>query len=217
MKQRDIFLSGEGDRYFSRNPLVLDDLRELDSADPVLQELRKLDSRFRTTLEIGSGSGWRLGLMQASGMAEFCVALDPSAEALQAGRKNFPDIHHLRGTAEQLPFRGGTFDLIVFGFCLYLCDRGDLPRIAAEATRVLPLGGLAVTFDFHSPVPTSLPYEHAEGVISYKMDYSSIFMDTGAFVLEQQAIFPYPNSRPREDAGDNLAVTLMRRTGRVGS
>ena len=51
--------------------------------------------------------------------------------------KKFPDVKLKIGTAEKLKFEDDKFDLIIFGFCLYLCDREDLIKIVDETNRVL--------------------------------------------------------------------------------
>ena len=81
----------------------------------------------------------------------------------------------MQGTADRLPYRDGLFDVVVFGFCLYLCDREDLFRIASEADRVLNDQGWLIIHDFYSPVPTRRDYHHKTGIYSYKMDYKTLF------------------------------------------
>ncbi len=211
MKQRDIFLSSEGDRYFARNPLSRERLAEYARSDPVLQILRARELQSRNALEVGAASGWRLALMREAGMLEFSVALDPSMDALRAGREEFSEVRHLQGTADRLPFRDASFDLLIYGFCLYLCDREDLPRIVSEAARILPTGGYLAVFDFHQEQPCTRSYEHAEGVFSFKMDYSALFMDSAAFAMVEQAIMPYPQDDLARPSSDELAVSLLRR------
>ena len=64
---------------------------------------------------------------------------------------------------------------MIFGFCLYLCDREDLFRIVSEADRVLRSPGWLMIRDFYSPIPTARNYRHCLGVQSYKMDYRTMF------------------------------------------
>jgi ubiquinone/menaquinone biosynthesis C-methylase UbiE len=64
-----------------------------------------------------------------------CTGLDssnaPITEAVNKG------VDAKQGTADELPFPNNSFDIVVFDFCLYLCDRLDLFKITAEADRVL--------------------------------------------------------------------------------
>ena len=68
------------------------------------------------------------------------------------------------------------FDFVVFGFCLYLCDRGDLFQIAKEADRVLKNDGYIIICDFYSSANTKNAYHHLPGIFSYKMDYRKLFV-----------------------------------------
>ena len=64
-----------------------------------------------------------------------CYGIEPSFKAVETACTS--GVNAVQGTADRLPYRDGLFDVVVFGFCLYLCDREDLFRIASEADRVL--------------------------------------------------------------------------------
>ena len=64
---------------------------------------------------------------------------------------------------------------MIFGFCLYLCDREDLFRIASAADRVLRAPGRLMISDSFSPMPRAKTYHHLPDVYSYKMDYRTLF------------------------------------------
>ena len=105
-----------------------------------------------------------------------------------------PGVTLTQGTAESLPFGDSLFDLVIFGFCLYLCDRHDLFRIAAEADRVLKDHGTMALYDFCTPVPYKNSYVHVEGLNSYKMDYSRLFSWNPAYRLVSHTLIPHPGS-----------------------
>jgi SAM-dependent methyltransferase len=173
MKQRDVFLQGEGDAWLERNQPA-PGARPLPDADELLLTLLQLplgQGPVRV-LEVGCGGGTRLAWLKQHRRYE-CHGVDPSAKAVQAARA--AGIEAEQGTADRLPFDAAHFDVVVFGFCLYLCDREDLFRIAAEADRVLRNPGWLVIRDFFSEVPLSRPYHHRPGVRSFKMDYRSLF------------------------------------------
>jgi ubiquinone/menaquinone biosynthesis C-methylase UbiE len=139
MKQKDIFLKLEGDAWFVRNQASMSS-RRLPDEDPLLMELlaisaqlssRKQDLRI---LEIGCGDGTRLKWLKNNLNAE-CFGIEPSWQAVISACDK--GIHAQQGSADMLPFKDGSFDIVIFGFCLYLCDREDLFRIASEADRVL--------------------------------------------------------------------------------
>lgn len=164
--QRDRFLSGEGDRYFARNPATPA------ADDPLLHALLELDPFPRSVLEIGCADGWRLRAIHEATDA-WCYGIDPSSKAVGTG--NSQSVCLQVGTAENIPFDDKSFDLVIFGFCLYLCDRTHLFRIAMEADRVLKCGGYVASYDFWPPFPYKNSYSHADGIHSYKMDYSRMF------------------------------------------
>lgn len=123
-------------------------------------------------MEIGCGDGGRLAWLQANLNIQ-CSGIDPSAQAVEAAQKMRIDAR--QGTADKLPFEDSYFDLVCFGFCLYLCDRDDLFRIAAEADRVLKDSGWLIIFDFYSAFPQESPYKYISGLSTYKMDYKTLF------------------------------------------
>jgi SAM-dependent methyltransferase len=175
MKQRDVFLQSEGNAWLERNPPHRS-AREFPESDDLLTAILQLPATQGASpakiLEIGCGGGSRLAwLRQQRGFD--CYGLDPSAKAVEAAAAQ--GVFAQQGTAEELPFDTEAFDIVVFGFCLYLCDREDLFQIACEADRVLRNPGWIVIRDFYSPTPTQRPYLHRSGIFSFKMDYRTLF------------------------------------------
>ena len=76
---------------------------------------------------------------------------------------------------EYFIFPDGIFNIVVFGFCLYLCDREDLFKISFEANRVLKNQGWIIIQDFYTPMPLKRRYKHTKGIYSFKMDYRKLF------------------------------------------
>lgn len=174
MKQKEIFLQSEGDAWFSRNKGSVA-ARTLPDSDPLLREFLDIYDQFLGSikvLEIGCGDGTRLAWLKNNMNAE-CFGIEPSAKAVAAACAK--GINVQQGTADDLPYENQSFDVVIFGFCLYLCDREDLFRIASEANRVLSAPGWLMLLDFFSPVPLAKAYHHQPGVKSYKMDYRALF------------------------------------------
>lgn len=203
--QKSSFLEIEGDRYFERNRSALKDWRRQAEQDPLLRELARLRIRPEAVLEIGCSNGWRLRAMQEAHPEARLCGIDPSRLAVDYGRKNFPGLHLQCGSADDLPFETAGFDLVLFGFCLYLMDRCDLFRIAAEADRVLRDGGVVVTLDFHPDGPTRTQYHHREGVYSYKMDYGRMFLWNPAYRCIGLDL-SWPTEAVRGDLRERLGV-----------
>src|ERR1700722_3853045 len=130
--QKDVFLGGEGDAWYGRN---LRHLRE-PGPDIVLTTLEDMRIAPKSVLEIGCANGYRLAQICERYGAAGC-GIEPSSNAVADGRSRFPSLRLEVGTADVLPFADSQFDVVVFGFCLYLVDPRLHLRCVAEADRVL--------------------------------------------------------------------------------
>ena len=173
----------------------------------MLRALRSIPLRPTRVLEIGAGNGWRLACMAEEHPELVCAGLEPSAEAVADGEERFGRVRLQQGTADDLPYAERSFDLVIFGFCLYLCDREDLFRIAQETDRVLDQVGHIAILDFFCENPRRTPYEHCERVFSYKMDYARMFLWNPGYRSVYHETLPYGQG----DSGDLLAVSIIRR------
>lgn len=206
-KQKDVFLDGEGDGWYNRNRAEGDALEHLRSHDPLLKGLKDWPLKNEQILEIGASNGWRLKLLKELFPEISAFGVEPSATAVAEADKSLS--MHV-GTADNLPFDNNQFDIVTFGFCLYLCDRADLFRIAAEADRVLKEGGVIITYDFHPDTPYKNAYSHKDDVYSYKADYSQLFTWNPAYTLEKQDVMLHDGCT--EDTPDNrIAVSIIRK------
>ena len=103
------------------------------------QALLKLAGQLKakTTLEVGSGTGFWLNLLHQ--ITPRLYGLDFSAGMISQARKQPAPIKLTRGTAIQLPYQSGTFDLL---YCVDAIHHfGDHRAFIAEAFRVLKKGG----------------------------------------------------------------------------
>ena len=103
------------------------------------QALLKLAGQLKakTTLEVGSGTGFWLNLLHQ--VTPRLYGLDFSAGMISQARKQPAPIKLTRGTAIQLPYQSGTFDLV---YCVDAIHHfGDHRSFIAEAFRVLKRGG----------------------------------------------------------------------------
>jgi ubiquinone/menaquinone biosynthesis C-methylase UbiE len=210
MKQREVFLQSEGDAWFRRNPRSPDS-RGFPQSDFLLREINELapvPSKGARVLEIGCGDGARLGWLREQRGFE-CYGVDPSAQAVAAAQGQ--GIAARQGTAEQLPFATGEFDLVMFGFCLYLCDRDDLFRIACEADRVLKNPGWLLILDFYGPAPSRREYHHRAGLFSFKMDYRTLFTWHPAYVTYSHKIHHHSHDGYTDDSQEWVATSVLRK------
>jgi ubiquinone/menaquinone biosynthesis C-methylase UbiE len=214
VKQRDIFLQSEGDAWFFRNQQSIS-ARKLPDDDVLLREVLDflpLNTREGLkVLEIGCGDGTRLAWLKDHLHAE-CYGIEPSAQAVAAARQK--GINVQQSTADALPFDSRIFDIVIFGFCLYLCDREDLFRIASEADRVLRSPGWLMIMDFFSPAPRSRNYHHRPGVRSYKMDYRTLFTWHPDYECITHKIRHHENAGYTDAPDEWVAVSVLRKCWR---
>ncbi len=159
-------------------------------------------------LEIGAGSGHRLRYLQEN-IGLRCVGLDPSASAV-AHAKDL-GVESVQGTADSLPYPSAAFDIVIFGFCLYLCDRSDLFKIATEADRVLRAPGWLVILDFFSHFPIEAPYRHFPGLSSHKMDYRTLFAWHPAYTCFEHSVFHHEHGTLTDASNEWVALSVLRK------
>ncbi|MEO9298586.1 class I SAM-dependent methyltransferase [Devosia alba] len=166
------------------------------------------DSGALKLLEVGASNGVRLGRVQRE-LGMDVAGVEPSAAAVAEART--AGLNLSVGTAEHLPFPDTTFDVIVFGFCLYLCDPADLFRIAAEADRVLKKTGWIIIQDFYATAPATRPYHHLDGVYSRKMDYRTLFSWHPAYTCYSQRITAHQTRHFADDPQEWVATSVLRK------
>ena len=206
-KQKEIFRTSEADAWFKRNQGVVCGGKPQRSE--VVDLLRGARIAPTKVLEIGCGNGLRLEqIREAFDCA--CFGVDPSTEAVRDGKTRFPALSLSTGTADRLEFENGGFDTILFGFCLYLCDRADLFKIACEADRCLKDPGTMIITDFSPGFPYRNTYAHHADVYSYKMDYAKMFGWNPAYVEMARMIHGHSGSADL-NAPDNWVGTVALR------
>lgn len=169
--QKNIFLSSEGDEWYKRNLSAIENKKE---EDPVLKIMALYDSTPKKTLEIGCSNGWRLSRLEKATNSQ-CFGIDPSSQAIEDGKEKYPHIQLKTGSADDIPFEKSMFDCVILGYCLYLCDRDDLFKIAYEVDRVLQDNGIVVIYDFCTEIPYYNRYQYHDNIQSFKMAYAKLF------------------------------------------
>jgi ubiquinone/menaquinone biosynthesis C-methylase UbiE len=187
MLQKDIFLQGEANSWLTRNQ------HHLGHHDPVSDLIEQANLTPTKVLEIGCSNGWRLNKLWRRYGCQ-CDGIDPI-------QPEFPQAAIARGTADNLQYNSNAFDLVIFGFCLYLIDRQDLFKVVAESDRVLQDKGYLIIHDFESePEHYATKYQHSPTLLSYHMDYTILWCANPAYTREY---IEYHN--------DNTEVVLMRK------
>lgn len=209
MKQKDIFLQSEGDAWFTRNQHGVA-RKKLPGDDVLLREILDLlpVKNGLKVLEVGCGDGTRLAWLKHNLNAD-CYGIEPSAQAVAAAR--IKGINVEQGTADALPFNSSSFDIVIFGFCLYLCDREDLFNIASEADRVLRAPGWLMILDFYSSAPRAKAYHHRPSVQSYKMDYRTLFTWHPDYECMTHKVRHHGEQNYTDDPDEWVAVSILRK------
>lgn len=212
-KQKDVFLDSEANAWFQRNHAAIQE-RNLGTSDHIISALYTCmgsDSREVggwKLLEVGCGDGKRLHwITQNLGLQ--CYGVEPSDKAVALARTKTVQV--IQGTADQLDFENQTFDFLVFGFCLYLCDRDDLFQIAKEAHRVLKPNGWLVIHDFFAETPVAREYHHLPGLFSYKMDYRKLFDWHLDYTCVSHVVRAHGGNAYTDDLNDWVATSIIRK------
>ena len=206
ISQKQIFLDGEGDAWFNRNANY-----EIDQFDHVDKEILEHLPRKTDTLEIGCADGRRLARIQKIHSTDSkLVGIDPSTSAIREGFIKFPDLDLRVGTADDLP-ANESFDSVILGFCLYLCDRALLSKIVSEVDRVLIDNGTLIIVDFDPPHPRKRQYRHHEGLWSYKMDYSTLFTALPHFSQSSKKSMSHQGADWEQSEGERIAVWVLKK------
>lgn len=207
-KQSSLFLDGEGDNWFDRNKNALLNYKSSYEIDVIKKLLNPFKSKIHSICEIGSGNGAKLNEICSYFNAKG-YGVDPSSKAVNFGNNSFGNINLKVSTATNLPYLDASFDLVFFGFCLYLVDRNDIFKAIAEADRVLKNGGFLAIFDFDPGLRSKRAYSHKDTVFSYKNSYSNFFTSGGHYYLLGKESFSHNENFFSIDSNERLSLTIL--------
>lgn len=179
--QDAVFRGGEGDAWYRRNAAALAGRR----SDPMLAVVGNLDRRAEvaSVCDLGCADGWRLDALRAVlPAARRLAGVDPSAEAVAAGRARSHDLDLRVGTLAEHDL-SGPFDLVVVNGVLQWVERARLAASIARVDRLVAPGGVLVLGDFAPDGPVAVPYHHRTDValLTYKQDYAALFRTLGTY------------------------------------
>jgi SAM-dependent methyltransferase len=215
MNQNQVFKSGEADGWYQRNK---DGLRGKDPAVPqgsvdvgeICSVLAPFKNEISATLEIGCSSGLKLEAI-CNSLGSSGAGIEPSQLAVDDGnlRLRGTDICLSCGTSDRLPFEAASFDLVIFGFSLYLFDRANLMTALAEADRVLRAGGFLAITDFDPGTNQKRPYIHRAGVFTYKQDYAKTYVESGMYYLISKRSFSHRRPFFDVEPSERVSVSIL--------
>ncbi len=211
--QTHAFLLEEGDAWFERNRAVNEAKASHFEYELLSAELKPFEADIHHVLEIGCGDGHKTELL-ARMFGAHAFGIDPSRKAIDHGMARLraaqvKDVVLQVGTAARLDWPQDSFDLVFFGFCLYLVGRAELMAAVAEAGRVLRPGGFLVVLDFDPPGRHRREYHHRPGLYSYKQDYPALFTASGQFHLFAKRSFSQGTTHFLRDPDGRVAMSFL--------
>lgn len=211
--QTQAFQQVEGDAWFDRNRASFESKSSYLECDLLAAELHPFRTDIHDVLEIGCGDGHKTEILARLFDAR-ASGIDPSQKAIDHGCRRVqvrgtPGVALRVGTAEKLEWPDASFDLVYFGFCLYLVGRGELMAAVAEASRVLRPGGFLAILDFDPATPHRREYHHRPGLFSFKQDYSALFTATGQFHLFGKRSFSHAAPHFARDPHERVAMSFL--------
>lgn len=157
--QGKMFLGGFGDVWFVKNKPTIDERLKGHEPDPIFKMIEKLKLKPEFVLDLGCSNGWRMKILEERYGAEV-FGIDPSRQAIEDGINSGLNPAHINiGTADNIPTKDNSFDLIIMGQVMYFVDVNDWLKVVAETTRVLKDGGYIILRDYISNIVVKVIYQ----------------------------------------------------------
>ena len=211
--QTRLFAAGEADAWYRRNKGHLQAKCRFYEVDRIIEVLGPFKSEVHSILEVGCGNGIKLEQLSKFFGAK-AEGIEPSPLAVSEGNERLrlsgnALLNLAVGTGDRLPYKDAQFDLVHFGFCLYLISRERLFGSFAEADRVLKCGGFLSIFDFDPSIMHKRDYHHKAGVFSYKKPYYELFTASGHYHLVSKMSFTQAGPSFEKDSNERVALTVL--------
>lgn len=210
--QLNAFKQNEGDAWLNRNDKNME--IALRPRKFILDWCLERKNNISKILEIGAGNGIPLSFLcdklEATG-----VGIEPSQKAVNLWKNKRKKIDGglrtelINGDSSNLPFQEDSFDMVIFGFCLYLVDRNLLFRSISESDRVLKNNGLLVIIDFDVPKPYYNQYMNDNKLKSFKNNYSGIFTSSGHYTLVAKRSYSFTDNYFKNKIDERISVELL--------
>lgn len=161
----DYAVCGYGETKWSdvnKGNLAIESERQL-KAQTLLRQSGFFPLTGRRVLDVGCGSGEKLGLFEEWGARpEHLFGIDLMPDRIAAARRKFPQFSFQVANAESLPFADGAFDLAaVFTVFTSILDSEMALNVGHEIVRVLAPGGAVLWYDFRLNNPFN---KHVRGI-----------------------------------------------------
>jgi pseudaminic acid biosynthesis-associated methylase len=190
-----------GKSYTDRNPMTVEEMDELYRANfgvtrTALNErfLGELDRGIRI-LEVGANVGTQLRCLRALGFQEL-YGIELQQYAVDQAHADSTRINLIRGSAFDVPFRDGFFDLVFTSGVLIHIGPDDIGRALDEIHRCSRrwIWG----YEYYADALTEIEYRGEQNLM-WKADYPKLYTERFPDLrLVQQEILPYVSSEQRD-------------------
>ena len=179
--QENIFIEKECDAWFDRNSSTI--VEPVTANHNVVKALEFVDlPKSCNFIDIGGGVGAVSAAILKLHPEWSGTVLEPSKKALNHGKKTFPEINFISGSITQKKdMPNHVYDLVIISMVLTWIDRSLLTQAIANIDNLVKPDGMIIINDFFTPYPRANKYHHAEGVFTFKQDYSLIFSSTNLY------------------------------------
>lgn len=104
--------------------------------------VKRISPAPKNILDVGCASGWFLFQLHKKFPKAKCFGVDIYGDAVTYGKKKYPSLSFSVADAHKLPYKAGTFDLVV---CTEVLEHVEDPlHVVLEIKRVLKKNGQAV-------------------------------------------------------------------------
>lgn len=153
-------------------------------------------SRDIRILEVGSNVGTQLQMLQDMGFKNL-YGVELQSYAVELSKKLTKDIQIIQGSAQDLPFKDGFFDLVFTSGVLIHINPTDLPAVLAEMLRVTRRWVWG--FEYFAEKHEEIPYRNHSNLM-WKGDFCQLFLDRDRNLktLKRKKV-PYLNSTNQDE------------------
>jgi len=207
--QEKIFLKKEADNFYKRNK------KKFSKKDNLYKIIINQGSKIKNVkklniLEVGCADGARLAMVKEKLNCN-CYGIEPSSIAIK--NKIDKNIIIKKGIASKLNFNDKFFDIIIYGFCLYLVDISKLSDVFKEADRVSKDKSIIIVKDFYSKKSKVNNYKRFKNIKVHKYDFSKIFTWHPNYTLINKIIYPYEDKKFKND---KLSIATLIKSSNAG-
>lgn len=178
-KQMELWLGQFGEAYTSRNTFSREGIDQkyaeifgVTRSGMNAGFLESMDRGIRI-LEVGCNIGMQLEILREMGFTQL-YGIELQRQAVDAARQRLAGVDVIQGSAFDLPFRDGWFDLVYTSGVLIHIAPGDLPTAMREMVRCSKR--FIWGFEYHADVITEVPYRDRTACM-WKAPYAKLFQE----------------------------------------